>query len=106
MTTAPVMSQVTKIATSLGLSEDELFRQSLISFLHEQKRQVLQLKLDILARYGAESPMDLETKIAQAVVVEHPAWEDLIVTENLTARLVELNDYLDNLQNPENHRPE
>ena len=55
MATTPVTATTTKIATSLGLTESELFRQALVSFLHEQKRQVLQHRLDILARYGADS---------------------------------------------------
>jgi hypothetical protein len=87
-----------EIATSLGLTEEELFRQALMSFLREKKRQVLQLKLEILARYGTDSIADLESKIAQGVVVEHPAWEDLIIAENLTARLEELDAHLGNLQ--------
>ncbi len=103
-TSAP--TTITKIATSLGLDEDDLFRQALISFLREKKRQILQIRLGILARYGAESATDLEAKIAQGMVTEHPAWEDLIVVENLTARLEELDAYLRDLQNSESHRPE
>ncbi len=91
----PMTSQ---IAGFLELSTDDLFRQALISLLREKKRQVLQLRLDILARYGADSIADLESKIAQGLVVEHPAWEDLIVAENLTARLEELDAYHNDLQ--------
>jgi hypothetical protein len=98
MAEVSVTATASRIATSLGLSESELSRQALISFLREQKRQVLQLTLDILARYGADSVADLEGKIAEGSVVEHPAWEDLIATENLTARLEELDAYLDRLQ--------
>jgi uncharacterized protein YbbK (DUF523 family) len=75
---------------SLGLAESDLFQQALASLLREKKRQVLQHRLDILARYDAASFTDLESRIARGVVVEHPAWEDLIVAENLTARLEEL----------------
>jgi hypothetical protein len=93
-----VMDAASRIATSLGLSESELSRQALVSFLREQKRQVLELRLSILTRYGADSLADLEARIAQGVVVKHPAWEDLIVAENLGARLEELDAYLDSLQ--------
>lgn len=88
---------VTDIARTFGLSEPELYRQALESFLREKKRLVLQQKLEILARYGSVSLADLETRIAQGLVEEHPAWEDLIVVENLVAHLDELNDYLKNL---------
>lgn len=100
------VAAITEIAASLGLTEDELFHQALLSFLREKKRQVLQLKLEILARYGADSIADLESKIAQGAVVEHPAWEDLIVAENLTARLEELDARLDDLQGAEQDRTE
>jgi len=106
MATTPVTATTAKIATALGLTESELFRQALVSFLREQKRQVLQHRLDILARYGADSIADLESRIAKGVVVEHPAWEDLIVAENLTARLEELDAYLGDLQGTEDDRPE
>ncbi len=96
----------TKIAGSLGLTESELSRQALVSFLHEQKRQVLQTRLDILIRHSADSFADLESKIRQGIVTEHPAWEDLIVAENLSTRLEELDAYLDDLQDPENNRAE
>jgi hypothetical protein len=87
-----------QIAASLGLSEGELSRQALASFVREKKRQVLQLRLDILARYGVESVAELESKIAEGAEVEHPAWEDLIVAENLGSRLEELDAYLHRLQ--------
>jgi hypothetical protein len=106
MATTSVTATTTKIATSLGLTESELFQQALVSFLREQKRQILQHRLDILARYGADSIADLESRITQGVVVEHPAWEDLIVAENLTARLEELDAYLDDVQGAEDDRSE
>ena len=101
-----VATQVTQIASSLGLTENDLFRQALMSFLLERKRQTLQLKLEILARYSAESLAELESKIARGDVAEHPAWEDLIVAENLAARLKELDDYLDDLRSAEEYRPQ
>ena len=106
MATTSVTATTTKIATSLGLTESELFQQALVSFLREQKRQILQHRLDILARYGADSIADLESRITQGVVVEHPAWEDLIVAENLTVRLEELDAYLDDVQGAEDDRSE
>jgi hypothetical protein len=87
-----------QIAALFGVSEDELARQALVSLLQEKKREVLQLRLSLLTRYGAESVADLESKIADGAVIEHPAWEDLIAAENLGARLEELDAYLDRLQ--------
>ena len=83
-----------ELASALGLGESELIQEAMRSLLLEKKRQVLETKLEILARYGATSLTDLEAKIADGAVVEHPAWEDLIVAENLNARLGELDEYL------------
>lgn len=95
-----MIDTVTNIAESLGLTESELFQQALASFLREKKRQTLQLQLELLSRYGVTSIADLESKITTGSVAEHPAWEDLIAAENLTARLTELDDYLNSLQHP------
>lgn len=92
------MLTISKIAATQGLPEDELFRQALVSYLHDKKRQAMQLKLEILSRYGADSLADLEARIARGLVVEHPAWEDLIVAENLTERVEQLDAQLDDLQ--------
>jgi len=53
----------------------------------------------MLARYQADSIDELETKIAQGTVAEHPAWEDLIVVENLGARVEGLDAHLNTLHN-------
>jgi hypothetical protein len=87
-----------QIAAALNLSEDELLEQAFSSLLRDKKRLVLQTRLEILARYGAHTVPELESFIAGGVVPEHPAWEDLIVAENLGARLSELDAQLDNLQ--------
>lgn len=97
MTTIPTA----ELATSFGVSEPELFRQAFISLLQEKKRQVLQLKLEYLACYGVKTPSELESKIMEGSVVEHPAWEDLIAAENLDNRIKEINVYLSNLQRPD-----
>ena len=89
-----------QIAGTFGLSEPDLFQQALVSFLLEKKRQVLQARLDILARHNVKTYAELETKIANGDLPEHPTWEDCITAENLTARLKELDDYLVDLRNP------
>ena len=94
-----MIPKAAQIADVFGLSEQDLFQQALISFLHEKKRQVLRQRLDILARYDVDSPEALEAKIATGTIPEHPVWEDCIVVENLTARQEELDAYLADLQN-------
>jgi len=67
------------------------------NFVHEKRREVLQARLEILARYQVDSVAELEKRIAEGQVAEHPGWEDLITVENLDARLEELNAYLRDL---------
>jgi len=86
-----------RIAQFLGLSETELMRQALRSLLLDQKRAVLQTRLEILARYRATDIAELERKITDGAVVEHPAWEDLITAENLGSRVEEIDAYLRDL---------
>ena len=86
-----------EIARSMGVSENELMHRALTTYLQEQRREVLKNRLDILARYGVRGVAELEARIANAEVPEHPAWEDLIVAENLGARLEELDAYLRDL---------
>lgn len=85
------------IALSMGLSETELMHQALKNLLQEKKREVMQVRLGILGRYQVDSVADLESLIAAGQVAEHPGWEDLILAENLDARLEELNAYLRDL---------
>lgn len=99
MTMANLAVAEARIAESLGLAEDELLRQALASLLRQRKREVMRQRLDILARCGAETVQNLEFKIAQGVVAEHPAWEDLIAVKNLDMRLQDLDARLVELEN-------
>jgi len=83
-----------EIARAFGISEADMMRDAIRAWLEEKKRQVLQARLEILSRYGAISLDDLEKKIADGAVPEHPAWEDLITAENLTHRLRKLDEHL------------
>lgn len=84
----------TDVAKSFGLSESELLHQALISYLQEQRRQVLNEQFEILARHKAGTLTELEAKIANGDAAEHPGWEDLITAENLIARLEKIDAFL------------
>ncbi|TEU19087.1 MAG: hypothetical protein E3J21_04620 [Anaerolineales bacterium] len=86
------------IATSMGLTQEEMLQQAMVTFLIEKKRRLMQDRLEIMARYGVSSLEELEERIASGDVAEHPTWEDLIVAENLTAKVAELDRYLQRLR--------
>ncbi len=85
------------IARSFGLTEAELMEQALRHILLEKRREAMQERLELLARYSVDSLAELEQRIAAGTVVEHPAWEDLVVVENLETSLEELDEHLRNL---------
>jgi len=54
--------------------------------------------LEILKRYNVNSAKELEEKIRKGEINEHPAWEDLIMLENLEEMIKETSDDIRNLQ--------
>ncbi len=74
---------IKKIADDTGISIAELTTSGLLAFLREKKRKVMIERLDALAQYGVTSNEELKKKIKNGEVVEHPAWEDLILLENI-----------------------
>lgn len=87
----------TELAQSFGLSETELLDEALKTFLQQKRQQLLAAQLEILLRYDVQTITELEARIRQGELPEHPTWEELITAENLTARLAELDGYLADL---------
>ncbi len=85
----PITEEVIrKVAEDTGISVEELKVSSLLAFLREKKKKIMLERIDILARYSVNSPDNLEIKIKNGEIAEHPAWEDLILLENLEAGIV------------------
>jgi len=95
----PITEEVIrKVAEDTGISVEELKVSSLLAFLREKKKKIMLERLDILARYSVNSPDNLEIKIKNGEVAEHPAWEDLILLENLEAGIVLINRDIKSIQ--------
>ena len=77
---------VERISKALGVPPDELVRKGIEEFLEAQLRMCSAEIYEVKARHGVESAGELEEKIRKGVIGEHPAWEDLIVLENLEER--------------------
>jgi hypothetical protein len=86
-----------EISRYLTLDKNILLEKSVESFLKEKRRAMLLERLQVLSRYQTSSAKELEEKIRKGLVSEHPAWEDVIVVENLDAALEKLDGYLRNL---------
>jgi len=89
---------VEKIANKEGVDKEKLIILSLIAYLNEKKRKYMEEKLEILKRYSVNSMKELEEKIRNGEVEEHPAWEDLITLENLEELIKEISDDIQRLQ--------
>lgn len=86
------------IARFLDLDRDSLLEKGVETLLLERRRRVLLEKLQLLARYDASSKDEIEEKLKQGELKEHPTWEDLITIENLEAELEKLDGYIRSLQ--------
>ena len=74
---------IEKVSRFLGLSPDELVERSLREYLKAKLRTARAEIHEIEARYGVKKPEELEHKISEGAVEEHPTWEELIEYENL-----------------------
>ena len=77
---------VERLSKVLGVPPDELVRKGIEEFLESQLRICHAEINETKTRHDVKSAAELEKKIRKGAVVEHPAWEDLIVLENLEER--------------------
>jgi hypothetical protein len=81
---AAILERVSKV---LGVSPKELVRKGLEGLLKAQLRSCFAEINEIKTRYSVKSATELEKKIQNGTTAEHPAWEDLILLENLEERV-------------------
>jgi len=78
-----ILERVSKV---LGVPPKELVRKGLEGLLEAQLRICFSEIHEIKTRYEVKSAIELGKNIERGVIAEHPAWEDLIVLENLEER--------------------
>ena len=88
---------IEEISQYVALDKDSLLEKGIESLLKERKKGVMLDRLGVLSRYKVSSAEELERKIQEGEIEEHPAWEDLITLENLDSALKKINGYLANL---------
>ncbi len=71
------------VADRLGIPEDVLIRESLLSFLQARKRLLMAERFELLSRYGVHSAEELRGCIEAGTLPEHPTWEGYIELTNL-----------------------
>jgi hypothetical protein len=77
---------VERLSKVFGVPPDELERKGIEEFLESQLRLCFAEIHEIKTRYEVKSAAELEKKIRKGAIAEHPAWEHLIVLENLEER--------------------
>lgn len=63
------------IAQKFFISIEQLKQDSLKSYLLDRKKELMNERFEILSRYSVINVDELETKIKQGILVEHPSWE-------------------------------
>ncbi len=88
-----------KIADDTGIRGiEDLTTSALLALIREKKRSIMMEKMEILGRYNVISKDELEDKIKKGETPEHPAWEDLIVLENLEDTFTRLSEDAETIQ--------
>ena len=81
---------VERLSKVLGVPPKELVRKGLEELLEAQLRACFAGIAEIKTRHEVKSAAELEKKIEKGTIDENPAWEDLIVLENLEERAKKL----------------
>ena len=84
------LSQVEKISQKYSESAEEFIRSGIIMNLREKQRLLQIERFEILARYQASSVEELNQKVTEGKVPEHPGWEDLIEVKNIEQEIKEI----------------
>jgi hypothetical protein len=65
------------VARELGISEDDLLKQGLRSFLERQLREVKAELFEISGRYGVSNVAEMEARYRDGTLEEADSWRDL-----------------------------
>lgn len=72
-----------EVSRELRIASGDLIEKGMIAYLERELRLAEEDIADLRERYGAISAKELERLISSENLPSHPAWEDLIVWENL-----------------------
>lgn len=86
-----ILERVSKV---LGVPPNELVKKGLEGLLEAQLRICFAEINEVKTRYEVKSATELEKKIENGGIAEHPAWENLIVLENLEERAKKIREEL------------
>lgn len=82
----------------LGLPGEVIFKEGLKRFLTSKAEENENTIRDLKKKYGTGGYLELEKKIKRGEVSEHPAWEDVILWEELSNHALKLRDLISRLE--------
>ena len=88
---------VDRVSKSLGVPPGELVTGGIKMYLRSRLRAAQAEIHDTETKYNVKSPRELEEKIKEGSVEEHPTWEDLIQYENLVEHADKIRRELDSI---------
>jgi hypothetical protein len=89
---------IEKLSRKYAMSPEEFIKLGSTLAMKEKKRNLQIERVEILARYEVNTVEELESKIKEGVISEHPAWEDLIEIKNIEAEIREIESDIRTLQ--------
>ena len=91
----PVKNILGRIARDLGLSEEDLLKQGLRSFLEQQLRKANADIFEICGRYGVNNVHEMEQRYKDGSLEEGDSWKDLQRLDHLEFKKDQLSDLLE-----------
>ncbi len=82
------------ISHYVNIDRESLINEGIRSFLTDKKKGIMLERLNILLRHHVISKEELESGIEAGNISEHPAWEDIIIIENLEFEAEKIDGYL------------
>jgi len=82
----------------LGVPAEAILREGLKRFLLSKVEENNKIIYNLKEKYGTTGFTELEEKIKLGYVPEHPAWEDVILWEELTRHTEKLQDLIVRLE--------
>lgn len=89
-----LIKTIDEISRKYLLPQEDLARLGIEAALRERRKKLLLEHWEILSRYDSKDLKELESKLKQGEVPEHPAWEDIIEAKNIEAEVREIEDDL------------
>jgi len=92
------LDTIEKFSKKYSMSSEEFIKLGSELVMKEKKKNLQIERLEILSRYESLTVEDLEKKIRDGAVAEHPAWEDLIEIKNIETEIKEIEGDIRSLQ--------